>query len=233
LCIFCSDYWYQPETGIGKAKYEAEKALGEISGLPLVIVRPASYVYGASDVKGLAPRFCIAAVYRKLGEKLEYPQWFEDLKIPTVHVLDVVKALWHVAINANAGSIFNVVDKNETDQKKLNALLEKLFGIKTGHLNLLKSEGMKLLSMESILSDINGENIKVWLDLVNGAKLEFSPLSPYLDAEVLQTNSYVVNGNAIEATGYSYSYPTVQEEALRDQINYAVKEGWFPPNYLQ
>lgn len=206
----------------------------EISGLPLIIVRPGAYVYGVSDVKGLAPRVCVAAVYRKLNEKLEYPQWFEDLKMPTVHVLDVVKSLWHVAVNATPGSIYNVVDKNETDQKKLNAILEKLFGIKTGHLNILKSEAMKLLSIESILSDVNGENIKVWLDLVNEAKIEnTTPLSPYLDKEVLQTTSYVVDGSAIESTGFSYSYPKITEEVLREQVNYAVREGWFPPNYLQ
>lgn len=39
----------------------------------------------------LAPRFCMAAVYKKTGEKMEYPDWFEKTKINTVHVRDVAR----------------------------------------------------------------------------------------------------------------------------------------------
>lgn len=223
----------KPTTGIGKAKAKSEEGLKKIAGLPLVIVRLAAYVYGNADVKGLSPRLCIAAVYKKTKETLEYPKWFEENKIPTAHISDAVKAIWHLAVNGTAGSVYNVVDKNETDQKKLNVILEKLFGIKTDHLGTLKSEALKLLPIESVLSEINADNTKVWLDMISSAKIEYTPLSPYLDSEVLQNNSYNIDGSAITKTGFTYDHPVVTDQLIRDQTQWAINENWFPSGYLQ
>jgi len=221
----------KPWTGIGKAKLNAEEALKAIPNFPFVIVRP-GIVYGPGDVRGLAPRLCIAAVFKKTGEKLEYPNWFESSKINTVHVEDVVRAIWHLVGTARKGEIFNLADKNDTDQVKLNPILEKLFGISTGHLGTIKSEAVKLMSTEGLLEEINGETIPTWVKLTAESKLDYTPLSPYLDSEAIANKNLSVDGSAIEATGFKYNYPTIGEAEIRAQLNHAVSEGWFPPKMI-
>jgi len=221
----------KPWTGLGRSKLNAEEALKATKGLPLIIVRPA-IVYGPGDMKGLAPRFCMAAVYKKSGDKMEYPDWFEETKINTVHVKDVAKGLWHLASNGKIGEVYNLADKNNTDQKKLNVILEKLFGIKIGHLGTIKSEALKLMNTESIQEDVNGEIIPTWVKMTTEAKLDYSPLSPYLDTEALSNKALYIDGSAIEKTGFTYDFPTIGEAEVRGQLAHAVAEGWFPPNLI-
>jgi hypothetical protein len=40
--------------------------------------------------------------------------WDEKLKINTVHVRDVAKALWHLSQKGTIGNIYNLCDKGET-----------------------------------------------------------------------------------------------------------------------
>jgi len=221
----------KPWTGVAKAKAKAEEDLKKIQGLPLVIVRPA-IVYGPGDTKGLAPRLCIAAVYKKTGETMEYPQWFEQQKISTVHVTDVCKALWHLAMNGKAGTVYNLADKGHLDQKKLNVDLEKIFGIKTGHLSMITSEAVKLMDTDNLVSEINGEHAPTWAKMISEAKLNYSPLTPWLDNEALLNCNLFIDGSAIEKTSFSYQYPNVTEELLRAQLKHAVDMGWFPPNLM-
>jgi len=222
----------KPWTGIAKAKLKVEEELKGISGLPWIVIRPA-IVYGKGDIKGLAPRLCIAAVYKKTGEKMEFPQWFEEQKINCVHVKDVCRAIWHVAVNGSPKSVYNLSGKDELDQRKLNVFLEKLFGIQTAQLGTLKSEAIKIMSMDTILEEINGAHLPTWIKLCNEAKLDYSPLSPYLESEALSNNSLSCDGSAIEKTGFVYEVPNVTEAELRTQIQHAVSEGWFPPNLVK
>jgi len=221
----------KPWTGIAKAKFDAETALKEIKGLPLIIVRPA-YVYGPGDIKGLAPRLCIAAVYKKTGQKLEYPKWYEESKRNTVHVTDVARALWHIAVNGKAGDVYNLADKNDSDQLKLNGILEKLFGIQTGHLGTITSEAVKLMNTENLLEEINGEIIPTWVKMTAEAKLDYTPLSPYMEADMLANKSMCIDGSAVEKLGFTYECPNVGENEIRSQLLHAVAEGWFPPGIV-
>jgi len=222
----------KPWSGIGKAKLAGEEALKAFPNLNLIIVRPA-IVYGPGDVRGIAPRICIGAVYKKTGEKLEYPTWFESSKISTVHVTDVAHALWFLAQNGKKGDVYNLADQNDTDQKKLNIIMEDLFGFKIETLGMLKSEAAKLLSTETLQEEINSEVIPTWVKMTKDAKLDYSPLSPYLDSESLANKSMCIDGSAIEKAGFKYEFPKVGVAEIRAQIHEAVAEGWFPPNLIQ
>jgi nucleoside-diphosphate-sugar epimerase len=90
--------------------------------LKLIIVRPA-IVYGPSDMFGITPRLIVGAVYRHIKEEMKF-LWTKDLKINTVHVADVVRALWFVAATVDqkggresdiiAPEIYNIVDNGDT-----------------------------------------------------------------------------------------------------------------------
>lgn len=62
----------------------------------------------------------------------------KDLRVNTVHVKDVAKALWFLCEKGKAGEVYNLADHGDTDQGKINKILEDVYGIKTTFLNSIK-----------------------------------------------------------------------------------------------
>lgn len=214
-----------PWTNLAKYKLQAENAVKEIDGLPWIIVRP-STVYGPGDVSGLSPRIICGAVYKHLHETMKF-LWSGDLRINTVHVRDVCAALWHVSQNAQVKTTWNLSDKGDTTQKKVNKMLEQIFGIKTGFLGAAISSIAKL-KLKDVTEEINDKHLKPWADLCRDAEILNTPLTPYIDQELLYNNSLSIDGAAIESTGFSYSVPEVTVDLLKEQIDYYVQQNLFP-----
>jgi len=219
----------KPWTGLATYKLQAEKALQQMNGLKLNIVRPA-VVYGPGDVSGVSPRLICGAVYRHLGEKMKF-LWSADLKLNSVHVRDVCKALWHVATACPVGAIYNLADKTDTTQGTICKHLESIFKIKTSYLGGVVSNVAKL-NMKSITEDINDKHLKPWSDLCKNEGIENTPLTPYLDQELLYNNALSVDGSKIESTGFRYDHPQMTEQLLREQVAYFVDQGLFPSSVL-
>jgi nucleoside-diphosphate-sugar epimerase len=215
-----------PWTGIAKYALKAEEDLRKIKDLNLIIVRPV-YVYGPGDITSLTPRIICGAVYKNLNEKMKF-LWDEKLKLNTVHVRDVAKALWHLSQKGTVGNIYNLADKAETDQGSFNEILVKIFGIETGFMGSIVSNLAKM-KFEEVTAEVNDKHLKPWSDLTKAAGIVNTPLTPYLDQELLYNNSLSVDGSAIEATGFVYDYPKVEEALIREQIDYFVKQKLFPP----
>jgi nucleoside-diphosphate-sugar epimerase len=89
--------------------------------LEIVILRP-SQIYGIGDTHLLMTRVICASLYQfSLHESMTLP-YSGEIGINTVHIIDVCTALWHCAINREripSGSIFNLSDKNETNQENV------------------------------------------------------------------------------------------------------------------
>jgi len=220
----------KPWTGIATFKAQAEKALQHMDGLKLNIVRPAC-VYGPGDLMGISPRLICGAVYRHLGEKMKF-LWSADLRLHTVHVHDVCKALWHVATRCPVGETYNLVDKSDTTQGTVNKHLEAIFKIKTGFLGGVVSN-MAKLNMKNITEEINDKHLKPWSELCKKEGINNTPLTPYLDQELLYNNALSIDGSKIESTGFSYDHPNLTEQLLREQVAYFVDQGLFPASVLE
>jgi len=214
-----------PWTSIAKFELKAEEELRKIPGLNLIVVRPAT-VYGPGDINGLSPRIICGAVYKHLGEKMKF-LWDEKLKINTVHVRDVSRGLWHIAQKGQLGAIYNLADKNDTDQGSFNKLLSKIFGIETGFFGI--ASNIAKVNFKAAAEEVNDKHLKPWSDLCKAAGILNTPLTPYLDQELLYNNSLSVDGSAVEAIGFVYDVPTVDEGLIREQIDYFVKQKLFPP----
>lgn len=215
----------KPWTTQATYKLKAEEAL-KASGVPLVIVRPV-VVYGPGDVSGISPRVITGAVYKHLGEKMKF-LWTKDLKLNTVHVRDVVKALWHVAEHGAAGSVYNLADKNDTDQGAINTILEEIYGIKTGFMGATISQ-MAKLKLKDVCEGVNDKHLKPWSDICKEAGIANTPLTPYLDVELLSNHALSVDGSKIEGlSGFKYDHPKVTVELIRESMDYFISQGLFP-----
>jgi len=220
----------KPWTKLASAKLQAEEELKKLPGLNVVIVRPA-IVYGPGDVLGLTPRIICAAVYKHLGETMEF-LWDKDLKMHTVHVEDVCAALWHLTTHGNSGEIFNLADSNDTDQGTVNKLLENIFGIKTGFMGTIKSKLATSVAMRTVAETANEKHLKPWSDLCKAQNITNTPLTPYLDEELLYNNAYSVDGSRITKTGFAYKHPQVKEETLRQTIKGFITLSYFPADMI-
>eukprot|EP01094_Clydonella_sp_ATCC50884_P005000 TRINITY_DN13982_c0_g1_i1.p2 TRINITY_DN13982_c0_g1~~TRINITY_DN13982_c0_g1_i1.p2 ORF type:complete len:369 (-),score=115.00 TRINITY_DN13982_c0_g1_i1:53-1159(-) len=219
----------KPWTGQANYKYQAEEALRGINGLNLIILRPA-IVYGPGDTAGISPRLITGAVYKHLGEKMKL-LWSGDLRINCVHVDDVSRAIVHVAQNADAGAVYNLADKSDLTQEKLNKFIEGIFQIKTGFLGGVISNLAKV-NLKAATEQVNEKHLKPWADICKADGILNTPLTPYIDTELLYNHALSVDGAAIEGTGFTYGNPTISEELLREQIGYFVTQNLFPASVV-
>jgi len=220
-----------PWTNLAKHKLKVEEQLKDIAGLNYVIVRPA-VVYGPGDKLGIAPRIICGAVYAHTKEVMKF-LWTKDLKINTVHVHDVSRALWHLCTNGNKGEIYNLADKNDTDQGKINTILESMFGIKTKFAGKMLSKIAESFNMDAIVKEVNDKHVAPWAAMTKEAGIALTPLSPYLDQELLYAKHLSVDGSKIESTGFKYESPNVTEEKVREWVNYYTAINLFPKGYLK
>lgn len=197
--------------------------------LNAVILRP-SFIYGPEDWNGLMPRIVCAASYIELKETMKF-LWDARMKINTVHVEDVCRAIWHVISHISdipKGSIFNVSDESDTDQGIVNDFLGKLFGIETGFHGTLISTVARLRLADAVEA-ANDKHLKPWDTLCRAHDIHNSPLSPYMSYELLNHHHLYVNGQALLTTGFRYLHPRITSDLLRQSIENAIQAENFPP----
>jgi len=214
-----------PWTNLATYKYQAEEHI-KSTGLEYVILRPA-IVYGPGDSYGLAPRIIVGAVYKFLQDK-QKNLWNAELAMNTVHVHDVCKAIWQAGKDFKPGSIYNLADKSNTDQGKINEVLEQLFGIKTGFYGKLLSSGAQAVGLKGIAETANEKHLKPWSDLCKKSGISSTPLSPYVDPELIKNTPLSIDGSAIESAGFKYDFPQLKKEHFEEIMNYYVEQGLFP-----
>jgi nucleoside-diphosphate-sugar epimerase len=214
-----------PFSKIAVARYEVEQLLGATK-LPYVILRP-SIVYGTGDKSGLTPRLICAACYKHCNETMTL-LWGKNLAMHTVHVGDVCTAIWTACQKANTGSVYNVSDKGNTTAGAFNVLLHKIFGIKCNfHNAVVNALARRMVSQISAVS--NNKHVPMWNEICKTFNITQSPLTPYMDIEILKENYLSVDGSKIEEElAFVYQYPLVTQEALEAVIAEFVAQEYFP-----
>jgi len=216
----------EPWTAIAAAHLEAEGHVKGTSGLNYVIVRPAT-VYGTADTLGLTPRLIIGSIHKELDKKMEC-LYSKDLRINTVHADDVAKALHFLCTHGDKGAIYNLADKNDTDAGKVNDLLENIYGIKTSFLNALKMTAASAMGTKFLVGFANDEHLKPFSDACKKYGVSDTPLTPYLDEELIKDQAIAVDGSRIEKLGFSYNHPKVTADDLKAVLDDFIEKGFFP-----
>lgn len=74
--------------------------------------------------------------------------------------------------------------------------------------------------MESVTESVNEKHLGPWAEIVRANGITVTPLSPYLDLEILDSHSLSVDGTKIEReTGFKYNVPLVTKEKLIEIID--------------
>lgn len=220
----------KPWTAIAKFKVAAEKGLAAIPDLQYTIVRPAT-VYGHGDYTGITPRLVIGAVYKELQETMTM-LWTEKIAFNTVHVTDVVRALWHVRDCKNNGEIFNVVDDSNTTTGDVNKHVEELFGIKTQFMGSLKSTAATTLGIKSVTEHVNDKHLQPWSEVIQREDIMNTPLTPYLDQELLYNNNVNVDGTKLKEDGFTLEVPKLETKTLKEILTAYADMKLFPSQVL-
>ncbi|KAG1056488.1 hypothetical protein G6F43_001635 [Rhizopus delemar] len=228
----------KPWTVIAKYKRQAEEELKSIEGLNLLILRPA-IVYGPGALLGLTPRLIIGRVYKYLNEEMKF-LYSKDLKLNTVHVKDVSRACWHLAEwyvsqhrNDKETPIFNLADKQDTDQEVINRHLQSIFKIDTGY-HSTAITAMAKLDLNAVVEAVNEKHLGPWAEIIQQNGISTTPLSPYLDKELLYNHSLCIDGSKIEnETGFIYEIPYVTDENLNEIIEEYKTLGVWPKQDIQ
>lgn len=167
-------------------------------------------------------------MYAASGEKMRF-LWGEDLRINVVHAADVARACWVAATECAPGSIFNLADSSDLTQGKLNVWLGALFKIETGFLGSLVSNLAKL-NLSGVAADSNDKHVPAFTQLCSKHRILNTPVSPFIDQELLRDNHLSVDGTAItKATSFRYTKPTASLELVREQLQTFIEQGFFPP----
>ena len=73
------------------------------------------------------------------------------------------------------------------------------------------------MDMNTVVEEINDKHMGPWADACNKDGVENSPLSPYIDQELLHNQHlYLHPGKLTQNSGFTYNYPKMTKEALKE-----------------
>lgn len=215
-----------PWTSLAQHKLQVEQTLASHHPhLNYVIVRPA-IVYGPGDRQGLAPRLLIGAIYRYTKEKMKL-LWTRELRMNTVHVEDVCRALWFLCQQGRCGEVYHLVDRSNTTQGKICQLVSEMFDIDYDFMGSVLST-MARVNMSSVVEDINDKHMGPWADACQHDNIANTPLTPFIDQELLYNKHLHLDGSKLEQLGFRLEHPVVEPSSLRQIVDDYIRMGLFP-----
>lgn len=72
--------------------------------------------------------------------------------------------------------------------------------------------------MSSVVEEVNDKHMGPWADACNKDGVENSPLSPYIDQELLYNKHLYMQPGKLTSTGFNYLYPKLTKDALKEVI---------------
>lgn len=83
--------------------------------------------------------------------------------------------------------------------------------------------------MTSVVEEVNDKHMSPWADACGKDGVENSPLSPYIDKELLYNKHlYLQPGKLSSTTDFTYLYPKLTKESLKEVVDDYVAMKIFP-----
>jgi len=90
----------------------------------------------------------------------------------------------------------------------------------------------KAMGTKFLVSIANDLHLKPFSDACKKYGILETPLTPYLDEELVKENSTSLDGSAIEKLGFSYDYPVPNAGLLKEVLQDYVTKGYFPKEMI-
>uniref|UniRef100_A0A182IRA6 NAD-dependent epimerase/dehydratase domain-containing protein n=1 Tax=Anopheles atroparvus TaxID=41427 RepID=A0A182IRA6_ANOAO len=221
----------EPWTMVGKYKAKVEQQLADMKEqLPYTILR-IPICYGVGDRKGLTPRIIIAGIYKHLGETMKL-LWTGTMKMNVVHVEDVCGSIWELLqTDRTVHETINVCDDSNATQALISELLVDMFGIKIDYWGVTMSN-MTKLDMAGAIEEINDRHLGPWAELCQRDGVLNSPLTPYMDQELLLHKHLHLSNAKLKSYGYQLRRPNITRESLEEIVRDFIAMNHFPRTLL-
>ncbi|OWR43678.1 uncharacterized protein LOC116769051 [Danaus plexippus] len=218
----------EPWTVEGRMKARVEEELKNMD-LDYTIIRPA-IVYGVGDRRSLTPRLLYGGIYKHLGETMKL-LWTADLKMNTVHVLDVCRAVWTLARRNDAiRQTYNLVDDANSTQGNLAEIVSEIFNINHDYYGTAISTLAKN-DIASVAEEANDKHLTAWADICRKYSLEHSPLEPSAGAELLLNKQLCLDGSKLKEI-MTMDVPAPTASALLEVLQDYASMNLFPKELL-
>ncbi|CAD6923806.1 unnamed protein product [Tilletia laevis] len=131
--------------------------------------------------------------------------------------------------------VFNVVDEDNTDQRKILDVVGQAFKVETGFVNAAITAWAKV-NFSGVVDDINAKHLEMVVELVKHIKDPgyvdgTSPLTCVLEADLLVNRALALDGSKItRITGWKPTQHLSTEAllAIRSEFNTQAPEAWPP-----
>ncbi|CAG9120794.1 unnamed protein product [Plutella xylostella] len=220
-----------PWTTEAKMKLQVEEQLQALAPeLWYTVLRPA-IVYGPGDRRSFTPRLLLGAIYKHLNETMKL-LWTADLKLNTVHVTDLCRAIWHVGTRSDTvGKIYNVVDEANSSQGSLAEIVSEIFKINHDYYGTAISTLAKT-DLASVAEEANDKHLTAWADICRRYSLSHCPLEPGAAAELLRRRQLCLSGAALAGTGFRVTVPRPTAENNAEVLEDFAAMNLFPKELL-
>ncbi|XP_026330165.1 uncharacterized protein LOC113237749 [Hyposmocoma kahamanoa] len=220
----------EPWTVEGRMKSKVEKELKNLEAeLNYTIIRPA-IVYGIGDRRSLTPRLLYGGIYKHLGETMKL-LWTADLKMNTVHVKDVCRAIWTLGRRPEANKqIYNVVDGANSTQGSLAELVSEIFKINHDYYGTAISTLAKN-DITSVAEEANDKHLTAWADICRKYNLEHTPLEPSVGVELLLNKQLCLDSSRLRKV-LSLDFPKPTVDTLLQVLEDYASMNLFPKQLL-
>jgi hypothetical protein len=84
------------------------------------------------------------------------------------------------------------------------------------------------MGKKKLTNFVNDQHLKPWSELCKDRGIHDTPLTPYLDEELLYQAALHVNGTAITTTGFQYQYAGPNADLLREVLSDFIAKGAYP-----
>jgi len=104
--------------------------------------------------------------------------------------------------------------------------------LKLSFFSTVKMAAGKTAGTKFLVSIANDLHLKPFSDACKKYGIHETPLTPYLDEELIKENSTSIDGSAIEKLGFKYDYPAPNAGLLKEVLEDYVAKGYFPKEML-
>jgi len=95
----------------------------------------------------------------------------------------------------------------------------------------MKSKVATGLAMKTVAETVNEKHLHPWAKMCREKGVVNSPLTPYLDEELLYNNALSVDGQKVKALSFAYKHPKINKDDVRQAIKYFEERNFFPKGF--